>query len=580
MPKNKKKEIKINKDIQQENDFIIRFLNVISKGLAPYIIISSIIFVVYFHTLSYDLTGFDDDIILRNSNSMVFKNNPLEAFKADALLSFSGVEFYRPVQGLSFIVDSIAGNNSLLYFHLSNLFIHIINCCFLFYLLTLFNKNKILSLALTLVYSIHPLFNLAIIWLPSRGDLLVTLFSIISFICYLKFLISKKYLYLLINIITFFLAVFSKEIAILLPAIFLVYSYIKEKNLRKIFKSDTIILAASWLIIIISYIIARGSITKISLSGDKFGIIPLIHNLPVIPEFISKFFIPFNLSVLPEFNILVSLTGLILIGLITFIYFKHKNIFSDYTFLFFGWFIIFLFVTLLYRHEHLSNAYDYLEHRAYLPVTGIILLISSLKLNQNKMKILIYSSFIIFFIFSGITLSRTYIFKTADSFYTSVIEKGTTVALAYNNRGLYFDDKGRKNEAKLDFDKAIELKPDYAEAYNNRGYLKNDDGDLAGALSDCNRAIDLKPNYAVAYNNRGNIRKNSADFNGALLDYNKAIESKADFALAYNNRGNIKKIIGDKNGAISDYNLALEIDPNYAEPYMNRGCVKLENGNI
>jgi tetratricopeptide (TPR) repeat protein len=47
--------------------------------------------------------------------------------------------------------------------------------------------------------------------------------------------------------------------------------------------------------------------------------------------------------------------------------------------------------------------------------------------------------------------------------------------------------------ALADYNRAIELRPDYAQAYNLRGAAKKAKGDLDGALADCNRAIELKP---------------------------------------------------------------------------------------
>ena len=55
-------------------------------------------------------------------------------------------------------------------------------------------------------------------------------------------------------------------------------------------------------------------------------------------------------------------------------------------------------------------------------------------------------------------------------------------------------------------------------------------------MRDYNRAIELKPDYANAFNNRGIVKDNSGDYEGALRDYNRAIELKPDFATAFNNR--------------------------------------------
>ena len=44
-----------------------------------------------------------------------------------------------------------------------------------------------------------------------------------------------------------------------------------------------------------------------------------------------------------------------------------------------------------------------------------------------------------------------------------------------------------------DYNKAIEINPQYAKAFNNRGIAKHDLGDKQGALEDYNKAIELNP---------------------------------------------------------------------------------------
>ena len=54
-----------------------------------------------------------------------------------------------------------------------------------------------------------------------------------------------------------------------------------------------------------------------------------------------------------------------------------------------------------------------------------------------------------------------------------------------------------------DFDRAIELKPDYADAYTSRGFTKFIQGNYYGAIADYSQTIALNPDYVDAYINRG-----------------------------------------------------------------------------
>ena len=60
-----------------------------------------------------------------------------------------------------------------------------------------------------------------------------------------------------------------------------------------------------------------------------------------------------------------------------------------------------------------------------------------------------------------------------------------------------------------------------ATEYYNRGVEKSDLKDYTGAITDYNKAIQLKPDYAAAYNNRGAAKSKLEDYRGAIADYNK-----------------------------------------------------------
>jgi len=100
------------------------------------------------------------------------------------------------------------------------------------------------------------------------------------------------------------------------------------------------------------------------------GIDPLIKNLPAIPNYISKFFIPVGLAPMPR----LPLSQHHRFGshgcTIFYSYnFEKKNAIRIFFSASSGFFFFF---SLLYgyRHEMGGQAYDYLIHRLYLPSVG------------------------------------------------------------------------------------------------------------------------------------------------------------------------------------------------------------------
>jgi tetratricopeptide (TPR) repeat protein len=113
---------------------------------------------------------------------------------------------------------------------------------------------------------------------------------------------------------------------------------------------------------------------------------------------------------------------------------------------------------------------------------------------------------------------------------------------------------------------------------NHNGTVKDSKGDFAGAISDYNKAIEIKPNYAKAYGNRGNAKRSKGDMDGSLADLNKAIEIQPDYTVAYYNRASTKEAKGDKAGAMADFNKTIQLQPDFAAGYAGRAGLKQANG--
>jgi lipoprotein NlpI len=103
------------------------------------------------------------------------------------------------------------------------------------------------------------------------------------------------------------------------------------------------------------------------------------------------------------------------------------------------------------------------------------------------------------------------------------------LASAYSQRGVQEETNGDLDGALADFNKAIEIKPDFTEIYCFRGYVKQCKGDLDGALTDYNKVIDLNSKFAPAvYSMRGLLNYNLHKFTDALVDFRKSCELNSD----------------------------------------------------
>ena len=93
----------------------------------------------------------------------------------------------------------------------------------------------------------------------------------------------------------------------------------------------------------------------------------------------------------------------------------------------------------------------------------------------------------------------------------------------YNEKYGVLTDLKRYKEAEIAINKAIKLAP-RADFYNNRGHVYYEQTELDLALTDFNKAIQINPNYAPAYNNRGFLYYDQKKWDKALVDLNKGIQ--------------------------------------------------------
>jgi lipoprotein NlpI len=103
-------------------------------------------------------------------------------------------------------------------------------------------------------------------------------------------------------------------------------------------------------------------------------------------------------------------------------------------------------------------------------------------------------------------LQVTYASEVALSRLGQMINSGEysdeQLAQIYYERGVVFDRVGLKALAQVDFNRAIDLKPDYAQAYNFMGVYYTQSQEFDNAFEAFDSAVELAPDYDYAYFSR------------------------------------------------------------------------------
>jgi protein O-mannosyl-transferase len=546
----------------------------------PYLVIVSLCLLLYGRTATFGFTALDDDaLILGNYRFISNIANVGYAFLTDAAMTEGGAPFYRPLQTASFMVDAQVGAKQPFVYHVSNIVIHAMTCCALLYLLCLLGYRRALAAAATLVFAAHPLFAQAVSWIPARGDLLLGLFGILSVIALVLFAKRCNWLFLGLNAAAFALAMLSKENAVVLPLIYACYLFSGEG--KSVSPMQRMVSAGVWVLLAALFVIDRSMVMGSLARGNEFGLSVLATSLPVIPELLSRFFLPVGLAVMPGFDTATTILGLVVLCALVILTLVSRGRRWGLVLVGAVWFLSLSIPGMMYRHSLGANAYDYLYHRSYLPMAGVlIVLIELFPAAYVKRRAGYAATVLIIALLSAASYAFSSDFANQRIFYDKAVAGNPRSALALNNRANLRELAGDHQGAIGDCNRALQLRLDYADAYNTRAISETSLGDFAGATADLTVVIREKPTWFVAYANRGKCRFMMKDLPGALEDFDEAVQLNPTRARGYSNRGGTRFAMGDNKGALEDFETAIRLEPDMAEAYNNRGLVEVKQGQV
>jgi tetratricopeptide (TPR) repeat protein len=136
-------------------------------------------------------------------------------------------------------------------------------------------------------------------------------------------------------------------------------------------------------------------------------------------------------------------------------------------------------------------------------------------------------------------------------------------AEAHQNLGDALLELRKVPEAIAQYEQALRIKPDFSEAHSNLGLALFLMGDAKEAIAHCNQALRLKPDYAEAHCNLGSVLMEQGSPQEAIDHFEQALRLKPDFTLAHNNLGVTLMGLGRVQEAIGHFEQALRLKPDF-----------------
>lgn len=533
--------------------------------------------------------------------------------------------YYRPVLMTSFALDYHFWGPGTFGYHLSNILIHLGNALLVYGIIRLIFRRELLAFLTAMLFVLHPVQAEAVTYISGRADPLAAFFCLLSlyfFITYLDFSGYRRKLYFGGSVLSFLLALLSKESAAIFPIILFFYEACFRKEELKGKRPVKYAVYAAILLIygIVRHFVLLDVKSSLTMSGplNHFCLIP-----PVITTYIKLLLFPAGLHMERSeflferphyfFDHRVILALFVLIAIAAFVWLVRKR--HREALFGFGWFVLFLVPVLNIVPINAFVA----EHWLYLPSVGFFLLTSSALISLfrfDSIKLCIASFIVVILaILWTLTIRQNYIWRDPVFFYKYTLRfspwstrlrinlgaeyvnlglykdaekelrealvaepEGANAASGYINLGAALYWQGKKKEAFEAYNNAIRLQPDSPVGYWFKASILFVDGQTKEAIGFYKKAAELMPSNASCWLTLGNAYQKDKDFKKAEEAYKKALEAYPFFFEARINLGTVYFEQGLLKDAFNEYQEALRIDPESPEAYYSIGNISAAIG--
>ncbi len=482
-----------------------------------FVIVIALTILAYSNTLDGEFQ-FDDDISILYNQSI---KDPSLLFQPNFLDSLS--QGSRPVIIFTYALNYYIGGFNVFGYHILNLIVHIINGFLIYYLVILTMRSSVTSkesqgqahniaVLSAAIFLLHPIQTESVSYISQRYESLASLFYLCSLIAYIKarpthqntehraqntehraqntehraqntehrqkIFSPKSVFWYLTSVICYFLALGSKEIAVTLPVIILLYDFyfLKDRPFLKRVAGPGIFIVLS-LIAGIFILSGFGKGADAGFSVKAFT--PwqyLLTEFRVLTTYIRLLFLPVNQNLDYDFRIsrsffeidtALSFVFLLILIIAAIMSYKRWRV---------GSFFILWFFIILAPTSSIVPVIDVIyEHRVYLASAGFFVIVAdvlsrlllSLKEKSIYNKISVLGVIILIVLLSVATFQRNKVWETKLSLWEDAARKSPMKARVHNNLGNSYISLGRYLEASEEYKKAVALDEDNVGIYFN-----------------------------------------------------------------------------------------------------------------
>lgn len=545
-----------------------------------------------------------DDFKIVAENSFIREWRYLPKIFTKDYFSLSGEMGYRPLVIVSYFIDYAIWQTNPFGFHTTNVVLHIINTVLFYRLLrAILSNNKIIFLSILFFVS-HPVLVETVNAIGYREDLLSATFLLVSFIYFIKSdslfygehrQIFRCVIYYAVSLISYLCALFSKETAITLPILLMLFTVFFHQKpwpslTRRLKGIYTGFLAISLFYLIIRYMMFGNPAFQSGYQPGSFWV-NASTMIKILASYIKLSFFPLHLNadyVVPrvthpwEASWILAVTFVCSIFIIFAILCRTRNMFA----LWMSWFFVTLLPVMIINpiDNIMAERYLYIPAMGFCVAKGILIYritdrtlspraIPTRQIVQRTLVILMIGGY-------GFTIIRKNgNWRDELTLWTKTIADSPNSYRAHNNLGNIYFNQGSLDKARIEYEEALRIKPDYALAHNGLGNIGNSAGDPGKAIEEFRKAIELDANQLQGHYNLGRAYEKLGKHHEAIDEYNIVIRLDPHNLDTYYALGSLYQGADLTDKAIEVYQKTIFLNPDMIHGYKNLVFIYLNNKN-
>ena len=488
--------------------------------------------------------------------------------------SMAGIQsrFYRPLLTLWFLINkSIFGLNPH-WFHVSSVLAHITAAAFAFFIARALLKDLSAALFAAAIFALHPLQVESASWISSVNDPLAATFCFASFLTYRRATTTKRNsaIWWTLAGLLYLLALFTKEVSVVLPGIVLVDLWTRARNSPA--RSPRNFAAAAISIYTLVTILWLGLRSWIlgdaaaTVSSASFG--DSILTAPKIILFnLYRVIVPVGLSPQYDFHLVESIASvqfflpllalIILVSLAILAARHHPELWIALAWL--------IFPMLPSLNLGWMNEDDFIHDRyMYMSMLGVALLAGyayeTIRKKWPDLQLVRPLAGALALILAFASAIQSQYWANDVILFARAVSRAPENEWAQLNYGSALSTRNKFADAAPHFVRSYELKPGWRAA-DFAGFAYQQSGDLSQAEQWFKAALQFNPSLADAWFGLGQVRLAQHLPQEAVPNLKKALELEPNADGFHYEMGSALEQISQRSAAIEEYERELQLHP-------------------